>query len=269
MTPPEQRHIVAALTFELSKVETVAVRTRMLGHLDIIDRGLGGRVAAAMGMTGRADEITPARAPIDLPPSPALSILGKAVATLEGRKIGCLVADGFDLALVDKLRSAVTKAGAMFEIVAPRIGLTTAADGNPMQADHTIAGGPSVIFDAVAIVIGEDALAMLLAMPAARDWISDAYAHCKVIGVVDVARPLLDAAQAIADEGVIDLAGKGIAEFIDAAKHGRIWSREELQLDEPPRATQPPPPRRASLHVERRGHGGTAAPRRQTRRRKK
>ena len=34
MTEPEQRHIVSAFTFELSKVETLAVRRRMLGHLD-------------------------------------------------------------------------------------------------------------------------------------------------------------------------------------------------------------------------------------------
>jgi len=54
MTPPEQRHIVAAFAFELSKVETLAVRTRMLGHLAIIERELHDRVATAMGMPGMA-----------------------------------------------------------------------------------------------------------------------------------------------------------------------------------------------------------------------
>src|SRR4029078_9477532 len=49
MTPPEQRHIVSAFSFELSKVETLAVRTRMLGHLAVLERELGGRVATAMG----------------------------------------------------------------------------------------------------------------------------------------------------------------------------------------------------------------------------
>ena len=245
MTAPEQRHIVNAFTFELSKVETIAVRTRMLGHLHVIERELGGRVAEAMGMVGRADAITPVLAPIDLPPSPALSILGKATPTLEGRRVGCLVADGFDNALVDKLRAAVVKAGAMFELVAPKIGLTTAADGDVFPADHIIAGGPSVIFDAVAIVIGERAVAALLAMSASRDWISDAYAHCKVIGVVAAARPLLDAANAMVDEGVIELAGKGIASFIEAAKRGRIWSREEAQPDKPRRTRHPPPGRAA------------------------
>ena len=96
MTAPEQRHIVNAFTFELSKVETIAVRTRMLGHLDVIERELGARVADAMGMVGMADEIKPAVAPRDLPPSPALSLLGKAPETIRGRTLGVLVGDGFD-----------------------------------------------------------------------------------------------------------------------------------------------------------------------------
>ena len=38
MSEPEQRHIISAFAFELGKVETVSIRTRMLGHLMIIDR---------------------------------------------------------------------------------------------------------------------------------------------------------------------------------------------------------------------------------------
>jgi catalase len=52
MMPPEQRHIASAFTFELSKVETLAIRRRMLGHLEIIAPDLGGLVADALGMMG-------------------------------------------------------------------------------------------------------------------------------------------------------------------------------------------------------------------------
>jgi len=232
-TAVEQRHIAAALTFELSKVETIAIRTRVLGHLDVIDPALGAAVADAMGMTGQADDITPVREPIDLEPSPPLSILAKAPATLDGRKVGVLIGDGFDGGLVEKLRMAVVKAGAAFEIVAPKIGKTTAADGSEVAADHIVSGGPSVIFDAVAIVVGAASVPMLLELPAARDWVADAFAHCKVIGVTDEALPLLQAARARPDNGVVDLAGKGIATFIDTAKRGRIWAREEAQPDKP------------------------------------
>ena len=49
MAEPEQRHIISAFAFELGKVETVAIRKRMLGHLMIIDEALGAGVEAALG----------------------------------------------------------------------------------------------------------------------------------------------------------------------------------------------------------------------------
>ena len=61
MSEPEQRHIISAFAFELGKVETVAIRTRMLGHLMLIDETLGSSVEAALGMEGQADDITPAQ----------------------------------------------------------------------------------------------------------------------------------------------------------------------------------------------------------------
>ncbi len=245
-TLAEQRHIERAFTFELSKVETIAVRTRMLGHLAIIDPELGAKVADAMGMTGKADAITPAREPIDLPPSPALSILANHVPTLEGRKVGVLIADGFDRGVVDKLRAEVTKAGAMFEIVAPKIGGALAGDGTQVMADHMISGGPSVIFDAVAVAPG--AGASLLAMdPVARQWVADAFAHCKVIGVIGNAMPLLDAAGVKSDEGVLSIDAKSAAAFVQRAAAGRIWAREEEVPDpEAPDTRVAPPKKKAN-----------------------
>ncbi|TGS82451.1 catalase HPII, partial [Mesorhizobium sp. M2D.F.Ca.ET.178.01.1.1] len=49
-TPPEQRHIAMALTFELSKVETPVIRERMVSHLLNIDEGLGVTVAGKLGI---------------------------------------------------------------------------------------------------------------------------------------------------------------------------------------------------------------------------
>ena len=228
MTPPEQAHIVNAFTFELSKVETIAIRRRMLGHLQVIAPDLHDRVAAAMGMLGAADVIEPAVFPRDLPPSPVLSILANAPATLQGRKVGALVGDGFDKALVARLTAAVEKERAMFELVAPQIGGARTADGVLVPVDHTITGGPSVIFDAVVIVSGTAAITELVAEAAAVAWVSDAFLHSKVIAAVAEARPLLDAARVGYDDtGVIDLdGGKAITQFITAAKRGRVWSRE-------------------------------------------
>jgi len=244
MTPPEQHHIVNAFTFELSKVATVAIRTRMLGHLQVIEPELANRVATAMGMQGMADAIRPAVPPRDLPPSPALSILGKAPATLQGRKVGILIGDGCNLDLVSRLGGAIEKEGAIYELVASRIGGAQATNGTVVPVDHILGGGPSVLFDAVAVVAGATAVDDLRAEPAAVGWIGDAFLHCKVIAAVPEARPLLDLARVTADAGVIELAGdKAIGQFLTAAKRGRVWSREATLHgpDQPPLdpSTQP------------------------------
>jgi catalase len=199
----------------------------MLGHLNLVDADLGAAVADGLGMAGQADVITPAVEPRDLPPSPALSILAKAPATIEGRKVGVLIGEGFDAALLARLRKAIEAEGAMCELVAPKIGETTAADGSVVAADHIVSGGPSWIFDAVVVMPGAEAMPLLTRHPAAVGWVADAFAHCKVMGVVGSAQPLLDKGNVEPDRGVIDLgAGKAVAVFIDAAKAGRIWERE-------------------------------------------
>jgi catalase len=260
MTPPEQRHIANAFSFELSKVETLAIRTRMLGHLRIIEPELHDRVADAMGMQGAADVITPAVAPRELAPSPALSMLGKAPATLEGRKLGILIGDGFDAALLGQLRAAAEKAKAAVELVGLKIGGARAADGALQPVDHTVSGGPSVIFDTVAVVPGAAAIADLVAEAAAIQWVSDAFTHCKVIATVAEARPLLDAARVAPDAGVIELAGgKAITQFITAAKNGRVWAREttvrgpdKTAGDQPAPAPAPTAPKAKAKPASRR-----------------
>src|SRR5580704_13752899 len=77
ITPPEQKHLANALTFELGKLETEAVRLRMLGHLLLIDRSLASTVTGALGAEGKAYKITPAKTPVNLKLSPALRLYGK------------------------------------------------------------------------------------------------------------------------------------------------------------------------------------------------
>ena len=84
MSEPEQRHIVNAFTFELSKVSRPAIRRRMLGHLKLIDAELCSRVEDGLGMEGQAESITPARPPIDMKPSPALSIILESAEDARG-----------------------------------------------------------------------------------------------------------------------------------------------------------------------------------------
>lgn len=232
-TKPEQDHIVAALIFELSKCVTPRVREAVLSRLVHIDAFLAQSVAEGLGFLG---QIVPASAPIpakDLPPSPMLSILAKAKPTLKGRKIGCLVSDGCDDELVARLKTAVEAAGARLQIVASTIYGVTTASGAQLPADHKIDGGPSVLFDAVAILPSVEGGAQLAMEAAAVNFLRDAYGHLKVIAYLPSAAPLftkggITDAGPDDDAGLIGLADASVEDFVAAACAGRIWAREPL-----------------------------------------
>ncbi|TAV48285.1 catalase [Rhizobium leguminosarum] len=229
-TPPEQRHIAAALIFELSKVETPVIRERMVSHLMNIDETLASKVGHALGfksMPKPADAAMPTRQ--DLEPSPALSIIERGPKRFEGRKLGILVSDGTDAAVFKALLAEITEQKATFEVIAPKIGGVTLSDGNWIEAHQMIDGGPSVLYDAVALLPSNEGTGDLLKEATARDFVADAFVHCKFIGYVETALPLMQKA-GIADsldEGVIALgAAKDVTAFIKALGKLRVWGRE-------------------------------------------
>ncbi|GAA4107450.1 catalase [Aminobacter aganoensis] len=229
-TAPEQKHIGMALTFELSKVETSVIRERMISHLLNIDEGLAETVADKLGIKELPKPADAAVAPRDdLEPSPALSILANGPDSFAGRKVGVLVSPGADASLLKKLRTAIEKEGATVEVIAPKVGGVEAADGTMIAAKHMIDGGPSVLFDAVALVLSEEGAERLAGEAAARDFVADAFAHCKFIAFTPGAAPLLRKAgvDPKADEGLIGLGdAKAIAGFIESCRKLRLWSRE-------------------------------------------
>jgi catalase len=83
-------------------------------------------------------------------------------ATLKGRLVGILIADGSNGAEVAAVQKAVEKDGGKCKIVAPRVGGAKMADGKMLKADGQLAGTPSQIFDAVAIVLSDEGCQALL-----------------------------------------------------------------------------------------------------------
>ncbi|TAU88520.1 catalase [Rhizobium leguminosarum] len=229
-TPPEQRHIAAALIFELSKVETPVIRERMVSHLMNIDETLASKVGHALGfksMPKPADAAMPTRQALE--PSPALSIIERGPKRFEGRKLGILVSDGTDAAVFKALLAEITEQKATFEVIAPRIGGVTLSDGNWIEAHQMIDGGPSVLYDAVALLPSAEGTGDLLKEATARDFVADAFVHCKFIGYVETALPLMQKAGIVdsLDEGVIALAAaKDVTAFIKALGKLRVWGRE-------------------------------------------
>ena len=223
-TDYEQAHLASALVFELSKVEHLHVRQAMVAHLRNIEEDLAQRVATGLGLETLPSAPEPAAPVQDLDLSPALQIIGKMKDTLEGRVIGLLVADGSDGAVIDKVRQAAVDAAATVKIVAPKVGGAKLADGSMLEADGQLAGMPSVLFDAVAVILSDEGADMLSKEAAAIDFVRDAFGHLKAIAVDKGGQALLKTANTGQDAGVVD--AKNQDAFITAAKT-RQWDREK------------------------------------------
>lgn len=219
----EQAHLASAIVFELSKVTLEHVRNRVMSNLLNVDRRLAQRVADGLAMP-LPQPSKPAVAPVDMEPSPALRIVGKYPETLKGRSVGILVSDGTDGAIVAAVKAVVEGDGGSVKIVAPKIGGVKLKDGKLLKADGQLAGSPSVLFDAVALILSDSGCSALLNEGAAIDFAKDAFGHLKAIGYSAEAKPLLDKAGVEPDDGIVAL-GKTADAFLLPART-RQWSRE-------------------------------------------
>ena len=227
-TETEQNHIIDAFTFELSKVEKLAIRERMVAQLINVDATLAEKIANGLGLKSMPKAATAAKPTRqDLKKSPALSIVLNGPKRFKGRKLGVLVTDGVDSEILNSLKSALEAEGAMIEIVAPKVGGVKASDGSWIEAAQKLDGGPSVLYDAVALLPSESGAQQLANNPAARDFIADAFSHRKFIACVESANPMLAKAGVAVDKGVITLKTSSDASaFVATLGELRFWPRE-------------------------------------------
>jgi catalase len=234
-TPIEKKHIGDALVFELSKVERPDIRSRTVSHLLNIDATLAASVADGLGLA-LPDPAIAARKPVtDLPASDKLSIVKNGPDSFQGRKLGILLSDGADAGIVKALLKAVESEGAVYEIIAPKVSGATLSDGTIITAKHKIDGGPSVLFDAIAVVVSQEGSVLLSLDASTKDFVTDAFAHCKFIGMTPDAEPLFVKAGIgeNLDDACLPLSGPSDAQpFIEACRALRYWPRElDIDLD--------------------------------------
>ena len=220
-TGPEQAHIASAFVFELSKLTLPHVTERIIANLGNVSPDLALRVAAGLGVeTPPASE--PAAPHVAMPSSTALSILANAMPNLVGRRVAVLLGEGSDPDALDSLLAAISAAGATAVIVAQRKHL--ALPGRTVTVDGQLAGSPSCLFDAVALLLDEDSAVTLSTDAAAIQFVQDAFGHLKTIGATLGSRPLIERAAISPDEGVVSLED-GFDAFVAAAAY-RHWDRE-------------------------------------------
>ena len=113
-TEVEKRHIVSAFRFELSRVQTPAIRLRMVSGLLNVAPELAQAVAAGLGLSELPEPmpkvLTKTRKP-EITKSDALSLFARpGDGALSGRKVAILVRQGVDadglIAVADQLTSA-------------------------------------------------------------------------------------------------------------------------------------------------------------------
>jgi hypothetical protein len=135
-TEVEQRHLIDAFVFELSKCGNEAIRARMVAGLRNVGDDLASAVAKGLGLPELPTAISPAREPIgDLPASPALSILANGPDSFAGRKIGILVTSGADAGKLAELKSAAEQKQVSVELVAAAVGGVETSDGSRVPAE--------------------------------------------------------------------------------------------------------------------------------------
>ena len=254
---PEKNHIVDALSFELGKVKTVAIRERMLGILSLIDKNLAAEVASALRIPVPQDPALPLNhsMPADADPadydsvmvegsltkSAALSMANTIKDSIKTRKIAFLAADGVDEKSLQTVKNALENAGAVVEVIAPRLGYVISENDAQIPVDHSFLTAASVLYDAVYVPGGTNSVATVEAEADAIHFLNEAFKHCKAIAADVQALQVLEATyfskklpadfsdENVLMEGIIvsDDAGVLADQFIMAIAQHRFWEREK------------------------------------------
>lgn len=262
----EKAHIVQAFRFELGKVETAAIRARMLALLAQVDRTLAGLVAQGLGMDvpariegalnmsvpadGNIKQFQPKSKTPSLDRSPALS-MANTIKGIDTRRIAILAADGVDDAALAGMKKALTAVGAQAKVVAPRLGTLTGVKGTQVPIDFSLLTAGSVLFDALYLPGGDASVEILKGDAKALTFVLEAFLHCKTIAATDAGVKLLLAAhpgqdrrsESHAEAAIQDptaplntdpgiIVGRGVKivplaeQFLKAVGQHRHWDRE-------------------------------------------
>jgi catalase len=239
-TDVEKQHIINAFRFELSRVQTPAVRERMVSGLMNVAPELAEAVAMGLGIRNMPEpmpKVLQKAIKPEVSTSPMLSLMARpGDGRIQTRRIAILVADGCDGAALVALADRLSAEGAVPRFVASKLGVVTPESGDPIDVDVSLEAAPAVLYDALVLPSGQDAINALRADGRTLEFIKDQYRHCKPILAVGDGEQLLDAcgiSDGSPDPGLI------VAHDADAAADGFIAAigkhRHFVRETDPPR----------------------------------
>src|SRR5688500_9466366 len=141
-SPVEKTHIVNAFIFELSRVQTPAIRVRMVSGLLNVAPELAAAVAAGLGMRAlpapmpkvMTRDVTP-----EVSASPALSLFARpGDGSIRTRRVAIIVADGVNGREVETLAERLAAEGAVPVILGSRLGRVKSDGGKPIEISAPI-----------------------------------------------------------------------------------------------------------------------------------
>lgn len=193
----EKAHIINAFRFELTRVQSEAVRERVVSVLANVDAELAQAVADELGID--VPDAQPRALDMmvesEVEVSPSLSLFSRPGNTgVRTRRVAMLVAGGVDAASLRATYKALQDAGAVPRIVGGKLGTVRSASGDAVHVEITLETAPSVTWDAVVLPAGNEAIAQLASMGQAIEFVRDQYRHCKPMLVHASAATLLEKA---------------------------------------------------------------------------
>jgi len=240
----EKAHIAKAFRFELTKVQTPAIRQRVVSQLRNVSEDLAMTLAAGLGMDlpDPMPKVLPKSVKPELKESAALSLLARPGQNGIGtRRIAILVADGIVGESITRIHEALASQGAVPRYVGGKLGALKTHTGDSIEVEVTLEAAPSVLWDASVLPDGQDAVDALGANGQALEFIKDQYRHCKPILAFGVGSSLLGKAAIPGtlpsgedDPGLLlssSNEANAVRSFVDAILKHRHFERET----DPPR----------------------------------
>ncbi|MBE0507734.1 MAG: catalase [Marinospirillum sp.] len=222
-TPVEKDHIIAAFRFELSKVEVVAIRERMLSSLVNVSTELAAKIAAGLGMEvpDAMPKVSSNSQPPEITVSPTLSLTAlPGECGIRTRQIAVLVEDGVDQTSLVNLNALLVDAGTVVHFVGSRVGRFVSSSGEKIEAGKSMENTPGFLFDALVLPDGKDAVQALTDNEHTMEFIKDQVKHSKTILALGAGKKLLELAgikpTMNKDKGILLAESTNIAEITPA-----------------------------------------------------
>lgn len=195
MADYEKQHIIDAFCFELGKCKNKNTHNAIVALLCNVNMDLAKKVGESLGITlkEKISKTTNEASGAKSTTSPALS-MANTVKSPKTRKVAVLVENGFLKQEFDLLTSAITAAGAGYDIVSSKLGAVMSFDKEIVEANQTYKTTASVLYDAVYIP-GGNHVDTLKKSGDVLQFVKETYQHYKTVGLSGEAVSLLLATQ--------------------------------------------------------------------------